>query len=106
MPEQFATRTLELEPSKPSQAARSEPVAVARPLITAASAAVSSGADGAGAGQAASTALAVKRGRDKSSAESVKARTEKKRKSGQSASFLGGAWKSETEMAFRDNFDS
>lgn len=51
------------------------------------------------------SADAAKRARDKER-ESVKARTEKKRKAGQSASFLGGAWKSETEMHFRDNFDS
>ncbi|KAJ1640383.1 hypothetical protein T492DRAFT_929528 [Pavlovales sp. CCMP2436] len=46
---------------------------------------------------------AAKRVRER---ESVKERTEKKRKSGQSAAFLGGAWKSETEMHFKDSFDS
>ena len=37
---------------------------------------------------------------------SVKDRTKDKRKLDQSASFLGGRWKSEEEMHMRDNFDS
>lgn len=38
--------------------------------------------------------------------ESVKDRTKNKRKLDQSASFLGGRWKSEEEMHLRDHFDS
>ena len=37
---------------------------------------------------------------------SVKDRTKDKRKRDQSASFLGGRWKTEEEMHMRDNFDS
>ena len=38
--------------------------------------------------------------------ESVKDRTKEKRKKDQSASFLGGRWKSDEEMHLRDHFDS
>ena len=38
--------------------------------------------------------------------ESLKDRTKLKRERDQSASFLGGAWKTEEEMHMRDNFDS
>ena len=38
--------------------------------------------------------------------QSLKDRTKEKRKKDQSASFLGGRWKSEEEMHMRDNFDS
>ena len=36
----------------------------------------------------------------------MKERTKNKRKLDQSASFLGGRWKTEEEMHMRDNFDS
>jgi hypothetical protein len=38
--------------------------------------------------------------------QSLKDRTKEKRKKDQSASFLGGRWKTEEEMHMRDNFDS
>ncbi|KAL1510539.1 hypothetical protein AB1Y20_006842 [Prymnesium parvum] len=38
--------------------------------------------------------------------ESIKDRTKNKRKLDQSASFLGGRWKTEEEMHLRDHFDS
>ena len=44
-----------------------------------------------------------RKGEDK---ESVKDRTKLKRQRDQSASFLGGRWKSDEEMHMRDNFDS
>ena len=37
---------------------------------------------------------------------SMKDRTKEKRKRDQSASFLGGRWKTEEEMHLRDHFDS
>ena len=43
---------------------------------------------------------------DKKDKESVKDRTKIKRERDQSASFLGGRWKSDEEMHMRDNFDS
>jgi len=42
----------------------------------------------------------------KGDAVSVKDRTKEKRKRDQSASFLGGRWKTEEEMHMRDHFDS
>ena len=51
-------------------------------------------------------AKAPAKAEEKKGKESLKDRTKLKRQRDQSASFLGGRWKSDLEMSMRDNFDS
>ena len=56
--------------------------------------------------KAASTVREAPVGQEDKTRESLKDRTKEKRKRDQSASFLGGRWKTEEEMHMRDFFDA
>ena len=108
-PAEFEHETFDIKPEVPAQAA-------------AASAGSSKGGDAAASGRASvrqdvSAAAARERqrggkgsgkgsGKGEKEKLDLKERTKLKRQRDQSASFLGGRWKSEEEMHMRDNFDS